>query len=358
MAIRWVSVPTLVLLAASEAPTARPAEMPSAPFGYTYLEHHAVGDSEHNTRSNMDPPDNLSDTAGVHVPPCKPSPGAEDCLSVAHTTCEKTEGCVAFALLNLGANEDPATVSSYQLYRAGLGNAIVNTDWYLYARLKTCGSCPNGAAAQASALASAASGAPAQTHACTTLGQVYPCGHPGASGCTPALKEVQVYCSPDSAWGTAFLLAVALGGGGYLVGGVVVGGRQHGRAASLSTHPHYQRWLETRSLVSDGISFARARVQGRSGGRAGRLRDGRGETTATSSERLMAAASAPVRGGERRKEKKSKAKSNSARSGKAAKAAGPPTTSNDEKAQTRSAQPIELEGTAAGGGGRWVHVSN
>ena len=147
---------------------------------------------------------------------------------------------------------------------------------------------------------------------------------------------------------------MALGGGAYVLGGVVVGGRQRGRAASLAAHPHYQRWLETRLLVSDGISFARARVQGRSGSRAGRLRGGQGE----SSERLMAAASAPVRGGERRKEKKSKAKSNSARSGKAAKAAGRPTTSSDEKAQAPSAQPTVLEGTAAGGGGRWVHVSN
>ena len=150
--------------------------MPPAPSGYTYLAHHAVGDSERNTRSNMDPPDNLVD----NLPPCTASPGAQHCLTVAHTACEGRTGCLAFSLLNQGAKEDPATVSGYQLFRAGIGNAFVNADWYLYAKAKPCSSCPSsGAAVAAVAPAGAASGAPVQTHQCITLGNIYPCGHPG-----------------------------------------------------------------------------------------------------------------------------------------------------------------------------------
>eukprot|EP01050_Picozoa_sp_SAG11_P027303 SAG11_NODE_6861_length_1234_cov_1.311894_1_plen_261_part_10 len=261
MVVHRAVAPMFVLLAAGtggqESFKVQAIEMPTAPSGYTYLKHHAIGDSEHNTKSNMDPPDNLSDGAGVSVPPCKPSPGAENCLTVAHATCEKMTGCLAFALVNIGSNEDPATVSGYQLYRAGLGNAIVNNDWYLYAKLKPCSGCPNGAARRASALASAASGASTQTHACTTLGQVYPCCHPGRAGCTPELKDVQIYCSPDSTWGTTFILLVLVVGAGYIGGGVVLGGRQRGRVMSLDVHPHYKTWLEGHSLVCDGISFAR-----------------------------------------------------------------------------------------------------
>lgn len=143
--------------------------MPAAPSGYVYVAHHAIGDSEHNT-GNMDPPDNLV----VDLPPCTPSPLAENCFTVAHTACEAHDGCLAFALVNPGANEDPATVQGYQLFRAGIGNAYANVDWYLYAKPKSCGSCPNGVAVPAISAAGSASGAPVQTHQCTSKYPVRP----------------------------------------------------------------------------------------------------------------------------------------------------------------------------------------
>ena len=359
MAVHWATTCILATACGGWGPeAAQAAGMPPAPYGYTYLEHHAIGDSERNTRSNVDPPDNLTTKNGGSPPPCK---GAEECLSVAQELCEKTEGCVSFGLANPQGNEDPATVASYQLFRAGLGNAYVNNDWYLYAKLKPCSSCPDGAFVQASAFASAASGAPAQTHACTTKGQLYPCGHPGTEGCTPELKDVQVYCDPDSSWGAAFLLVVALAGPGYVGAGAVLGGRQRGRAAALAVHPHYQTWLEVRSLVSDGISFTRARAQGRST----RPQQQRQEAArAPGSERLMTAATSDdedrvrKRGsGEKksRKEKKSRPKSGSPKAMDSAAISSERTEPPAATAAT-AAEPDTVS-APAGGGGRWVHVS-
>ena len=101
---------TLVLGAAAAAAAVTAAAdmaMPAAPSGYFYREHHAIGDSGRNLKSNMDPPDQIV----TDLPPCKPSPGAKDCLDVAHAACEAKPECWAFALLNIGSEEDPAKVS-------------------------------------------------------------------------------------------------------------------------------------------------------------------------------------------------------------------------------------------------------
>ena len=53
----------------------------------------------------------------------------------------------------------------------------------------------------------------------------------------------------------------------YVASGVFVGKRD-GRGAGggfLEAHPHYQQWQQAAGLVSDGISYARARGDGSAG---------------------------------------------------------------------------------------------
>ena len=132
----------VLLLNALSAPVAAQANaFPSAPSGYTYLAHHSVGDS-HGCSSgkcdNLDPPDQMCNSG------CPKSAGAKECLAKAAADCEAKENCVAFALRLTDGREDPALVDGYQCWSAGLGNAVPNQDWYLYARSKPCSQCPAG----------------------------------------------------------------------------------------------------------------------------------------------------------------------------------------------------------------------
>ena len=137
-----------LLLALGTLPeSARPADMkglPEAPSGYVLLQHHSVGNSANcggaggpgHGCHNMDPPDQLKN-AGC-------GPGAAACFEQAKVACETDKrGCVAFALRCVGS-DDPTKVNGFQTYRAGIGNAVPNDDWYLYAQPKVCGSCPAG----------------------------------------------------------------------------------------------------------------------------------------------------------------------------------------------------------------------
>ena len=189
----------------------------------------------------------------------------------------------------------------------------------------------------------------------TAVGNIYPCGHPGTAGCSAVGKEVKIYCIPDSAWGAGFLLIATLGAAGYGGGGTVLGGRQRGGPAALRSHPHHQRWVEVMALVHDGVSFSRARVQGRGSTRSP-------DTSRPSSERLLPAIADKDRGGNagqsRRKEKKSKKSKHAASmepqpnvnvsNGKA---------EPGEGAAAGSPPAAAVQGSAAGDGGRWVHVS-
>ena len=171
---------------------------------------------------------------------------------------------------------------------------------------------------------------------------------------------MKIYCTPDSAWGTAFLLTMALGVGGYVGGGVVLGGRAKGQPSSLRVHPHYSKWLEGVALVGDGLSFTRARLQGRGaskmGGRGGRGGGGR--------ERLHAAAGEDESRGTTRKEKSKKKEQHDAPSKqpKAKKGRGDAAYAGVAVAAVASpitaATPVAAAGTLAGDGGRWVHVAN
>ena len=133
--------PVLLLSALSAPVTAQANAFPSAPSGYTYLAHHSVGDSHACSQGkcdNLDPPDQMCNSG------CPKSAGAKECLAKAAADCEAKEKCVAFALRLTGGNEDPGLVDGYQCWSAGLGNAVPNEDWYLYARTKPCSQCPAG----------------------------------------------------------------------------------------------------------------------------------------------------------------------------------------------------------------------
>jgi hypothetical protein len=138
--------------------------------------------------------------------------------------------------------------------------------------------------------------------------------------------------------------------------------------AGLKAHPHYPSWVSVGGLVSDGVAFARARAQGRSG-RTAKGGHGGGYTAVGEIDR-------PGRGGEKsgggkveqsagtsKKEKKEKRETPSDKSErksaseKRAKgsAGGPVDAGGPEPAAAVDAL-AATAGHAAGGGGRWVHA--
>ena len=131
----------------------------------------------------------------------------------------------------------------------------------------------------------------------------------------------EIVCS--ALWGWTFIGAVVVGGGGYLVGGVLWGRRVLGRTgAGLKPHPHHDEWGNLQALVNDGIHFARGGSSRRRGG-GGRQapllaaeggegrRDGRGGGKPSSRDRgkrgKEAAAEPSPEGKKRSKKSKKKA---------------------------------------------------
>ena len=150
------------------AVTAQASAFPSAPYGYTFLAHHSVGDSHACAAAhcgNLDPPDQVCNAA------CPKSAGAKACLEKASADCDAKEACVAFALRLVGSGDDPALVDGYQCWSAGLGNAVPNQDWYLYARSKPCGQCPAGS--RKITAPAVAHGAVVETMQCADNGKGY-----------------------------------------------------------------------------------------------------------------------------------------------------------------------------------------
>jgi hypothetical protein len=93
---------------------------------------------------------------------------------------------------------------------------------------------------------------------------------PNAPGCPIGVQ------AEDNA-GSLFFVLLLFAGFVYVVGGVVYGrktGRSQQREAGrlrqiVSPHPHYRRWAELQSLVTDGVHFTRARLSGGSHCRGG-----------------------------------------------------------------------------------------
>lgn len=149
-----------------------------------------------------------------------------------------------------------------------------------------------------------------------------------------------------TSWGGSFLVALGLLSGGYVGGGVYSNRGTAGPRGALAGHPHYSRWLEVRALVGDGLSFSRAVVQGAGTG---------GSPARQQRERLLEVGhkeggrvSSPKEGGKKEKKKQKKWEGRETE-GDAGVAFG-----DTEHAAVPEQPPAA--GTAAGGGGRWVHL--
>ena len=139
-------------------------------------------------------------------------------------------------------------------------------------------------------------------------------------------------------WGWAFLLAVFVGAGLYLGIGVAYGKRRRVAALGpLGAHPHAQLWLAVAGLAADGVAFA---------GRGGR---GRGAARGGTPGGPGAAGGGKAKKRAKKERKADKAKRSGGPEGHGqpllAEAAAPPEGGRGAAA-----------GTAAGDGGRWVHV--
>jgi hypothetical protein len=74
----------------------------------------------------------------------------------------------------------------------------------------------------------------------------------------PKWSAVVVEC--PSSWGWWFILLLGLGVGGYVGGFAVHAHKVQGRPLDASALPHPEFWAEVRSLVEDGVAYAKARA--------------------------------------------------------------------------------------------------
>jgi hypothetical protein len=169
----------------------------------------------------------------------------------------------------------------------------------------------------------------------------------GAEGCT----------RPRSTWGGHFLLAFVLGLSLYLAAGTAWGkwrggrgrGGLGGRFGPLSAHPHVHIWLGVARLCADGIAYARQRgggtsgVMGRHANPAGRGSGDRDKRPGKDTPKTMRKPG--------RKHSKQKADAGSKRERLLEAPAQPPVADGPALLP-----PTAARDTAAGGGGRWMHV--
>jgi hypothetical protein len=164
--------------------------------------------------------------------------------------------------------------------------------------------------------------------------------------------EIACTCGPCPVWGNAFLL-VAMGAAAvYLIAGMVYGRKSGREGSGLRSHPHWEAWGEVRSLCLDGIALVQARGQkplGEGGARGGQLR-----------QPLTGAGRAPS-ANEEKKEKKEKKERKSEETKKlvasVVQIAGASSGSSSSKpAMATPTVTTSVVDTAAGGGGRWVHL--
>jgi len=127
-------------------------------------------------------------------------------------------------------------------------------------------------------------------------------------------------------------------------------GRPRGKSA-LEAHPHYHNWRLLGGLVSDGLHFARSRGAGGRSGRSPRRESLLGAEATPPAP--PAEGRSPPRAGKKKKKKngdKGVAKADRERDVGQSAAPAPD--------GAPGAEPAAAVGTAAGGGGRWVHVPN
>lgn len=158
-----------------------------------------------------------------------------------------------------------------------------------------------------------------------------------------------------SSWGSAVVSTLVGIGAAYLGTGILIGRRQRGGGRpALQQHPHWPRWQELGSLCTDGMAFARG------GFVASR------PTAASRQQKLLLGAEqgeVPPRSKRKGKDKSTNKRKNSGnnvsaqRSPKETRTSAPSEECSPPRPTENAGAPAtRLQGTQAGGGGRWVHV--
>eukprot|EP01048_Picozoa_sp_COSAG05_P017078 COSAG05_NODE_2282_length_3288_cov_5.913452_1_plen_239_part_00 len=178
--------------------------------------------------------------------------------------------------------------------------------------------------------------------------------------------------SCGSNWGTPFVAAVLCFSLVYVGGGILYGklssGKSDGQAEGgrvLRAHPHHREWGSFVAFVADGIAFSRGKLGGQRQGYA-KVSSVGGSKQATVGKREASGCGGrrgntsntkkkkhdKIQKNEKNKRKQSKQESKHDHGG---------SNSNDDAPGAGSASVADPEvkavvGTAAGGGGRWVHI--
>ena len=162
---------------------------------------------------------------------------------------------------------------------------------------------------------------------------------------------------PQHGWTLAAALLVC--GAVYVGLGVAHGSRTGGKKPGLALHPHHDRWMELLALCADGAAFARggtrkpragyAPVGGgsrrNSAAKAGEDRQGRGDGDRSRKKEKKEKGDKKERRDKGTKGKRERRRGET--EGDAVSAPPPPPA---------APAPAPAAGTAAGDGGRWVHV--
>jgi hypothetical protein len=184
----------------------------------------------------------------------------------------------------------------------------------------------------------------------------------------PSMYGYSAVVVTETNWGVTFLTFFFVAGAIYLGAGVYAGrkvGRGGGGGGSLAAHIHYVRFMEIKGLCEDGVSFARgggkrrASAAGR-GGRGRRSAEGAGETEALLDKRAAKASRKEEgKGAKKKTQEKKDRKEKAEKRGADGDGYGTVAAAVPSPAPAQPAAPAAVAGgTAAGDGGRWVHVPN
>jgi hypothetical protein len=170
-------------------------------------------------------------------------------------------------------------------------------------------------------------------------------------------------CTASGGWS---LVALILGCGGLYVGlGVLFGSRAGGKRIALASHPHHRQWGELRALALDGLVFARALAHGQAA--AGYEPVCRAAAAAGSDERAERPDEGKTKGGGSRGHSKREKPAPTAKrdrkknlpkgeAGASSPRKGQRTPRDEVKSAIASESVAPGNTSAAGGGGRWVHI--
>ncbi len=174
-------------------------------------------------------------------------------------------------------------------------------------------------------------------------------------------KFVVEYLCTRAGW--TFVAIVVVGVGLYIGGGMLYASQVVGKPVALDSHPHHLRWLELRSLTLDGFAYARGCARGTTEKYQPICGDVADSSIGKNREQpnRQSSSDSKSKGGKRPSSKSQKRSSNGA-----AREASHRSKSQMDGRETKvgpgaatvgSGAPTTSISFAAGGGGRWVHVS-